>query len=175
MPPKRRGKKSGKPRTRKAPISKKTPEHDEHAVDWAVPKTKGRNIFDAKHIDSYAHTLYGRESTEVQPTQVALPEAQIRSPIYQRADGKDLQPGGPNHSSAALCGLYNEIKRISGTEPDGRHDIAALTQQFQDEDENSAVVLSRAENQEVLVLDRDRRFQVYVGLCSILLSFVNLN
>ncbi|KAJ5032192.1 hypothetical protein J3E74DRAFT_297011 [Bipolaris maydis] len=76
---------------------------------------------------------------------------------------KDMVAGDANQSSAALRDLYNEIKRLSAKEPDGLHDIAALTGQFEEGDENAAVVLSRAENQEVFVLDTERRLQVTVN------------
>ncbi|KAJ5065038.1 hypothetical protein J3E74DRAFT_259339 [Bipolaris maydis] len=131
-------------------------------VDWAIPKAKRKNAFDRKYLDDYAQPLYEREPDELRPMQAGLPEAQIRTPIYQK-DGKDMVAGDANQSSAALRDLYNEIKRLSAKEPDGLHDIAALTGQFEEGDENAAVVLSRAENQEVFVLDTERRLQVTVN------------
>ncbi|KAJ6200251.1 hypothetical protein J3E72DRAFT_392108 [Bipolaris maydis] len=128
----------------------------------AAPIAKRKNAFDRKYLDDYAQPLYEREPDELRPMQAGLPEAQIRTPIYQK-DGKDMVAGDANQSSAALRDLYNEIKRLSAKEPDGLHDIAALTGQFEEGDENAAVVLSRAENQEVFVLDTERRLQVTVN------------
>ncbi|EMD86295.1 hypothetical protein COCC4DRAFT_135004 [Bipolaris maydis ATCC 48331] len=165
MPPKRQGNRSKKGPVSKGPDLKKEYEDASRAsipVDWAIPKAKRKNAFDRKYLDDYAQPLYEREPDELRPMQAGLPEAQIRTPIYQK-DGKDMVAGDANQSSAALRDLYNEIKRLSAKEPDGLHDIAALTGQFEEGDENAAVVLSRAENQEVFVLDTERRLQVTVN------------
>lgn len=165
MPPKRQRNRNKKGPVSKGPDLQKGPEDASRAyiqVDWAIPKAKRKNDFDRKYLNDYAWPLYERDPNELRPTQAGLPEAQIRTPIYQK-DGKDMFAGDANQSSAALRSFYNEIKKLSAKEPDGLHDIAALTGQFEEGDENAAVVLSRAENQEIFVLDTERRLQVYVG------------
>ncbi|KAF5847477.1 hypothetical protein GGP41_000174 [Bipolaris sorokiniana] len=165
MPPKRQGNRNKKGPVSKGPDLKKEPECVSRAsiqVDWAIPKAKRKNDFDRKYLDDYAQPLYEREPDELRLTQAGLPEAQIRTPIYQK-DGKDMVAGDANQSSAALRGLYNEIKRLSAKEPDGLHDIAALTGQFEEGDENAAVILSRAKNQEIFILHTERRLQVTVN------------
>lgn len=156
----------------KVPAAPKTPkkskpkkksgddQRDVLEVNWAIPKAKRSNVPDQKHIDDFAHALYNRESDELQPVQAALPEAQIRTPLYLRKGGKNMQEGDANQSSAALRNLYNNIKDRSVNEPDGHHTIAALTEDFEAGTGNTVVILSNAENQEVLVLDEDRRLQV---------------
>ncbi|XP_014557301.1 hypothetical protein COCVIDRAFT_97548 [Bipolaris victoriae FI3] len=165
MPPKRQGNRNKKGPVSKGPDLQKGPEDASRAyiqVDWAIPKAKRKNDFDRKYLNDYARPLYERDPDELRPTQAGLPEAQIRTPIYQK-DGKDMFAGDANQSSAALRSFYNEIKKLSAKEPDGLHDIAALTGQFEEGDENAAVVLSRAENQEIFVLDTERRLQVTVN------------
>ncbi|EUC42995.1 hypothetical protein COCMIDRAFT_102053 [Bipolaris oryzae ATCC 44560] len=165
MPPKRQASKNKKGSVSKGPDLRKEMEDVSRAsiqVDWAIPKAKRKNDFDRKYLDDYAQPLYAREPDELRPTQAGLPEAQIRTPIYQK-DAKDMVAGDANQSSAALRDLYNEIKRLSAKEPDGLHDLAALTGQFEEGDGNAAVVLSRAENQEIFVLDKERRLQVTVN------------
>jgi hypothetical protein len=59
-----------------------------------------------------------------------------------------------------LRSLFNEIKRKSTTVQDVRYTLAHLEQNFNEEDQNIAVVLSRAENNEIFVLNVDERLEV---------------
>lgn len=182
-PPKTPSKKSPRvvvktPKTSKAPASpnapassktqknskpKKTSEDDQRdilEVNWVIPKARRREVPDQQHIDDYARVLYNREPDELQPIQAALPAAQIRAPIYQKKGGKDMEEGDANRSSAVLRSLYNNVKDRSVNEPDGRYNIAALTRDFEAGGGDIAVILSNAEDEEVLVLDQDRRLQM---------------
>lgn len=164
MPPKSKEKDAKQALAQKKPASKETHKNDAHEavqINWAIPKAKRKLVHDEKHVADYAQSLYQRNPNEIQSSQTALPDAQIRSPIFQKA-GKDMQPKDANHSSTALRDLYNDIKRRSVAEPDGRHDLASLKTLFEAGDENTTVVLSRAENEEVLVLGAERRLEVYV-------------
>jgi hypothetical protein len=59
-----------------------------------------------------------------------------------------------------LRSLFNEIKRKSTTVQDVRYTLAHLEQNFNEEDQNIAVVLSRSENDEIFVLNEDERLEV---------------
>lgn len=157
---------SRNPKTPKTPKSSKPRNTSEDVlrdvlgVNWAIPKAKRKDVPEQQYIIDYAHALYNREPNELQPVQAPLPEAQMRVPIYQKKGGKDMQAGDPNQSSTALRNLYNNIKDRSVNEPGGQYNITAIMEHFEYGNENTVVILSNAEDEEVLGLDDDRRLQV---------------
>ncbi|CAN9132980.1 unnamed protein product [Alternaria alternata] len=96
----------------------------------------------------------------INPQQTPLPDPQHRTPIYQIKKSKDLLAADQNRPSASLRSLFNEIKRKSTTVQDVRYTLAHLEQNFNEEDQNIAVVLSRSENDEIFVLNEDERLEV---------------
>lgn len=125
-------------------------------VNWAVPKAKRLQELPKKHINPYAQRLYGLAPERLTPGPSLLPDAQIRTPIF-RAPGKDLSEGDVNQSSAALRDFFNDVKGWSLT-PKNAYRINNLSEHF--EDGNTALVLSRAADDEILALDEDRRLEV---------------
>jgi hypothetical protein len=134
--------------------------NEDDAVNWVIPKAKRKQTADSTHINMYAQRLYARNPTTLRSMQNPLQEAQIRTPVFKRHSNKAMVPSDPNRPSAALCNLFNEIKMASLDESDGRYQFASLAQQLQPGDDDTALVLSRAEGNRILVINDDRRLQV---------------
>ncbi|KAE8828681.1 hypothetical protein PTNB73_06189 [Pyrenophora teres f. teres] len=139
-------------------------------VNWGIPrlKTKAKNRQgerDHRHVTAYARTLYNRPPEDLTLEQSVLPDAQLRTPIYQKVGAKDLPNPDPNQSSTSLRGLFNTIKARSVQGLGNPYQIHNLSRHFADEnaDENTALVLSRAVDAEILVLDQNRQLEVTVG------------
>jgi hypothetical protein len=128
-------------------------------INWVIPEARRKRTADRTHIDIYAQRLYARDSETLRSMQNLLQEAQIRTPIYERK-GNDMAHGDANQSSAALRSLLNEIKSASLDESNSRYRPANLAQHFEYGDDDTALALSRAENNEVLVMYDDRQLQV---------------
>jgi hypothetical protein len=162
MPPKR-----GKADQGHRQHSKRTKSEDDHyhkrpaiEVNWAIPKEKAKSIYKDVHAIEYSQALYQRAREDINPQQTPLPDPQHRTPIYQIKKSKDLLAADQNRPSASLRSLFNEIKRKSTTVQDVRYTLAHLEQNFNEEDQNIAVVLSRSENDEIFVLNEDERLEV---------------
>jgi hypothetical protein len=134
--------------------------NEDDAVNWVIPKAKRKQTADSTHINMYAQRLYARNPKTLRSMQNPLQEAQIRTPIFKRHSNKAMVPSDPNRPSAALCTLFNEIKMASLDESDGHYQFASLAQQLQPGDDDTALVLSRAEGNRILVINDDRRLQV---------------
>ncbi|RMZ72420.1 hypothetical protein GMOD_00007401 [Pyrenophora seminiperda CCB06] len=132
-------------------------------VNWAIPKTKAKKkneqIPDAHLTDAYAEALYGLSPDELKTVQTPLPDAQLRAPIYQKASAKDLAPNDVNQSTSALRSFFNSIKQRSTSSTKSPYHLNILTQTF-GQGEDTALVLSRAEDAEIKVLDEDGRLEV---------------
>ncbi|KAF1830991.1 hypothetical protein BDW02DRAFT_74775 [Decorospora gaudefroyi] len=146
-----------------APAPKKPKKNSEPIqVNWAIPKSKRKATPDEDLKTTYAEALYDRTSDEVDTLQPPLKAAPHRSPIYQNP-AADLAASAPNRPSAALRSLFNEIKNQSTSNTESGYRLGALEQHFKARDVNNALALSRAEDEEILVLDKDRRLEVTVN------------
>jgi len=148
----------------KKPNLKKDLDDDDAVIaNWAVPKVKHKakqmQVRDTRYVETYAQRLYDHPPDELRIEQEPLPDAQLRTPIYQKAGSKDLPNTDANRSSATLRGLFNEIKARSLSGPDSPYHINNLSARF-GEDENAALVLSRAVDQEILTPGEDLRLVV---------------
>jgi hypothetical protein len=162
MPPKRRKDDKGD-----TPPNKKTKSMDGHEnerpaidVNWAIPKEKGKPIYEEKYATEYAQLLYQRAREEIRPQQTPLPDAQLRAPIYRLNTAKNLLAGNRYKPSASLRNLFNDVKGWSTQEQESRYHMTHLKQHFNDEDWNIAVVISRAEKNGIFVLNADQRLEV---------------
>ncbi|KAH8622274.1 hypothetical protein IG631_22996 [Alternaria alternata] len=162
MPPKRGKDDQGHRQHRRRTKSEYDHYHKRPAmeVNWAIPKEKAKSIYKEVYAIEYAQALYQRAREDINPQQTPLPDPQHRTPIYQIKKSKDLLAADQNRPSASLRSLFNEIKRKSTTVQDVRYTLAHLEQNFNEEDQNIAVVLSRAENDEIFVLNEDEQLEV---------------
>jgi hypothetical protein len=140
--------------------TKETADDEGDAVNWIIPKAKRKQTADSTHTRMYAERLYARDPETLHSRQNPLQEAQIRTPIFKRQGGRDIGPSDPNRPSAVLCNLFNEIRSASLDESDERYQFASLAQRFPLGDDDTALVLSRAEGNEIFVLNDDRRLEV---------------
>jgi hypothetical protein len=164
MPPKSKeaDKGDGSPKKKTKSNEDRQDEQSVVNVDWVIPKEKRKPIFKEIYAKRYAQTLYqrAREEISINPQQAPLPNAQLRTPIYRSQTAKDLQATNPYLPSASLRNLFNHIKRRSTQQEDSPYKPAHLSQRFNNEDRNVAVVLSRAEDNEILTLTGDQRLEV---------------
>ncbi|KAG9194492.1 hypothetical protein G6011_04527 [Alternaria panax] len=161
MPPKRKEDDKGHGQPEKRTKSEDNHNDNQHVIEvnWAIPKEKLEPIYKEKHAIEYAQALYQRDREEIYPQQTPLPDPQHRAPIYQKKSN-NLLATEQNWPSASLRSLFNDIKNKSIKEQDLRYNLAHLEQNFNEEDQNIAVVLSRAENNEIFVLNQDTRLEV---------------
>ena len=148
----------------KKPDPKKDPDDDDAlTANWAVPKVKHKakhmQVRDARYVEAYAQRLYHQAPDTLRIEQEPLPDAQLRTPIYQKAGSKDLPNTDANRSSATLRDLFNTIKARSLSGHDSPYHINNLSARF-GEAENAALVLSRAVDQEILTPGEDLRLVV---------------
>jgi hypothetical protein len=164
MPPKRINAHDGQDRpskkTKQTNEEEEEQEEEDGQVDWAILKAKRKQTADEKHTVLYAQRLYAQNPETLRSRQTPLQDAQIRTPIYKRKNTNDMADGDANQSSAALRNFFNEIKRASVDEPEGRYRFANLERHFLLGDENTALALSRAAGNEVLVMTEGRRLEV---------------
>ncbi|KAH6882138.1 hypothetical protein BKA58DRAFT_350775 [Alternaria rosae] len=163
MPPKR--KKTGKgddPPKAKKTRSEDTPDDDitTTAVNWIIPKEKGKDVYQEKCAAEFAQALYQRARDEIRPQQTPMSVPQFRTPVFQKK-GNDLRAEDKYRPSASLRNLFNDIKSRSIHQEEG-HSITHFQQQFGG-DANIAVVLSRAENYASFALNEDQRLEVTVN------------
>jgi hypothetical protein len=160
MPPKRKNAEKKGESPKKKTRSEDTPESDGTTVEvnWAIPKGKGKQIYQERYATKHAQGLYGRARNEIRSQQTPLSVPQFRTPVFQTERGNDLQAEDKSKPSASLRNLFNEIKSKSAQKED-RNDLAHFEQQF-GENSNTAVVLSRAENDATFVLNEDQSLEV---------------
>jgi len=132
------------------------------AVQWALP-ARGRDTLagdDREAVTKYAQSLFGQPWERIRTTQPPANWPFLRTPMYKTVKGKDEVVDGPFHKSAALCALYNIIKRDSLGKGGDLFTRRRFENTFDTAGINGAVVASSAAEITVLVLDQDYRVDV---------------